>query len=209
MPDIKRKVEDMRKTVLLLLVEAVKIYQGDSRTLENGQGRLANAYRTNSDLTIANSFVPASQNAGNSCLSPETRPENTALDTLAAAAHQQRLQETLESSTDKPRSNLVPRINGAQDVCLTAARAQSSLPYEAEPNAIASNRNITFGQTSQRSWQSFDPSWSRGPIAPETSYDGAMNPLLDEFSQVGMPNGESTMDIGTFWDDATYYDRLM
>jgi hypothetical protein len=209
MPDIKRRVESMRETVLLLLVEAVKIYQGDARTLECGQGRLANAYRTNRDLVMAQSFVLASDNAGNMCLSSETCSENTALDTLAAAAHQQRLQDTLEPPTNEPCRNLVSKINGSRDVRPAGAGAQSLTSHEDEPNAIASNQELIYDQSSQHSLQLFDLSWPQEPVAPGASYEGTLNPLFNGFSQAEMPNGESTMGIGTFWDDVTYYDRLM
>ena len=125
-------------------------------------------------VQYAHATDPTSENARTSCLSLQTGPENTALDTLAAAAS-----------------------------------TQSLSSHEAGPNAIANNQNIMSGQTSQRSLQPFDPSWPQEPAAHDTSYSGAMNPLLNEFSQVEMPNGDGTMEVCTFWDDATYYDRLM
>lgn len=210
MPDIKRKVETMRETVLTLLVEAVEIYQGDAKTLENGQGRLANAYRANRDLVMAQSSVVTPGNAGESRLSSEICSQNTALDTLAAAAHQQRLQDTEgETPTDGLCSNLLPAIDRTRVVRPTVIGTQSFTPCEAEPNAGANNQEAIYGQPPQRPWQPFDLNWSQEPVAPGAPYDGAMNPLFNGFSQDEMPNGGSTMEFGNFWDDATYYDTLM
>jgi len=104
-----------------------------------------------------------------------------ALDTLAAAAHQQRSQETLQPFINERCSNLVSKPNGAQHVRPTATGAQLSSSYAAESNATASDRNITIGHTSQRSWQPVDPSWPQEPVAPETAYRGATNPSPDGY----------------------------
>jgi hypothetical protein len=117
------------------------------------------------------------------------------MDALAAAAwHHDRLQDGFDLrvtglGTDPTTDIEEAQNSGPQDPAVrTSATQETNMmnhqTHEAEPNAIASNRNTKFGQTSQRSWQPFDPSWSQEPIASETTYNGAMNPFLNGYGAI-------------------------
>jgi hypothetical protein len=135
------------------------------------------------------------ENVMDASLSSRSYAGSTGMDALAAAAwHHDRLQDGLDPrvtglGTD-PTTDIEEAQNGGpQDPAVrTSATQETNMmnhqTHEAEPNAIASNRNTKFGQTSQRSWQPFDPSWSQEPIASETTYNGAMNPFLNGYGAI-------------------------
>lgn len=78
------------------------------------------------------------------------------------------------------------------------------------PEAVTTVNQHSGGEAVAPRWQpGIESSWPQEPVAPETSYNSTMSTLFNGLSQVGMSDSESTMETGTFWDDATYYDRLM
>jgi hypothetical protein len=135
------------------------------------------------------------ENVMDASLSSRSYAGSTGMDALAAAAwHHDRLQDGLDLrvtglGTDPTTDIEEAQNSGPQDPAVrTSATQETNMmnhqTHEAEPNAIASNRNTKFGQTSQRSWQPFDPSWSQEPIASETTYNGAMNPFLNGYGAI-------------------------
>jgi hypothetical protein len=221
MPGLALTVGSMHNAVRSLLVKAVRIYKGDEESLQRStRSTLAELYRTHWKQGTNQSLVQASSNVMDTSLPSGSCAGSTGMDVLAAAAwHHNRLQDVLDPrvtglDTD-PTTDIEEAQNGGpQDPAVRTSATQETnrmnhQTYEAEPNAIASNPNNIDDQASRRPWQPFDSIWPQEPAAHDTSYNGAINPLLNGFSQVEMPNGEGTMEVCTFWDDATYYDRLM
>jgi hypothetical protein len=158
MSHIKLRVQIMRETVLRLFVEAMEIYKGDAGTLTEGQGRLAEAYRTNSDLFMIESSVPTSDEIGDTRLSLETCPQNPAFDTQD---HMCSTQFRADSPQNSPAGLQV----------LADAAANRVDPSRSGPTSAGDqdqSRRDTQAQQTQQTQQQLRV-WNDGPIAGQVS----------------------------------------
>lgn len=90
--------------------------------------------------------------------------------------------------------------SGVHDDSAAIGQTQSQTPGLQE---------IRNGQIAQHPWRTYaDSSCVQRTVARHAPIDSVLTPHIDQLGQVGIPHGNSSMEVGAFWDDATWYDDL-